>query len=51
MDIMKAKSGLIDVNAGNMEDDGWTALHYAAHEGFENIVELLIRKFDANVNV
>ena len=27
-----------------MADDGWTAMHYAAHEGYMEIVKLLIDK-------
>ena len=30
--------------------DGWTALHYASMNGFANIVELLVKEGDANVN-
>jgi len=40
----------VDVNAANPNDDGWTALHYASHEGLDHVVEQLIRKFNANVN-
>lgn len=27
-----------------MADDGWTAMHYAAHEGYMEVVKLLIDK-------
>jgi len=40
----------VDVNASNPNDDGWTALHYASHEGLDQVVEQLIRKFNADVN-
>lgn len=39
-----------DINAQNKNDDGWTALHYASHEGLDETVEFLIRKCNANVN-
>jgi ankyrin repeat protein len=35
----------------NPNDDGWTALHYASHEGLDDMVEHLIRKFGADVNM
>jgi ankyrin repeat protein len=41
----------VDINASNIHDEGWTALHYAAHEGLDETVEFLIRKCNANVNV
>jgi ankyrin repeat protein len=25
----------VDINTANLNDEGWTALHYAAHEGYE----------------
>ena len=31
--------------------DGWTALHYASMNGFANIVELLVKEGDAEVNL
>jgi ankyrin repeat protein len=40
----------VNVNAPNLNDDGWTALHYAAHEGLDDMVEQIIRKFGANVD-
>lgn len=39
-----------DINSANPNDDGWTALIYASHEGLSDIVEALIRKFGADVN-
>ena len=41
----------VNVNAQNFSDDGWAALHYAAHEGLDHLVEHLIRKLDANVDL
>lgn len=40
----------VNVNQQNQNDDGWNALHYASHEGLDQVVEQLIRKFNANVN-
>eukprot|EP00347_Sterkiella_histriomuscorum_P015416 403357105 len=40
----------VDVNCQNHSDDGWAAIHYASHEGFDQVVEHLIRKLGANVN-
>ena len=41
----------IDVNKKNMADDGWAAIHYAANEGNFQVIELLIRKFNAQVDL
>ena len=41
----------VNINAANQNDDGWTALHYASHEGLDDVVEQLIRKFGADANV
>lgn len=35
----------------NLSDDGWTALHYASHEGHDHLVEYLLREFNANVDI
>jgi ankyrin repeat protein len=40
----------VDINTPNVNDDGWIALHYASHEGLDEVVEALIRKFGADVN-
>jgi ankyrin repeat protein len=44
-------TGRIDVNMANPSDDGWTALHYASHEGHEQLVECLLRQFNAEVDI
>lgn len=41
----------VNVNSRNLNDDGWAALHYAAHEGLDLVVEHLIRRLGANVNL
>jgi ankyrin repeat protein len=46
-DLLKKND--VDTDARNIFDDGWTALHYAIHEGCFSIVKLLIEEFDANI--
>lgn len=40
----------VDANAKNIFDDGWTALHYAAHEGYFEAVKLLIESYNAIID-
>jgi ankyrin repeat protein len=39
----------VSVDAKNIFDDGWTALHYAVHEGYFEVVKLLIENFGSTV--
>jgi ankyrin repeat protein len=41
----------VNVNCKNSNDDGWAAIHYASHEGLDLVVEHLIRRLGANVNL
>jgi len=36
--------------ANSINKEGWTPLHFAAYSGHADILEILIRKLDANVN-
>ncbi len=40
----------VDVEAKNVFDDGWTALHYAVHEGMLEVVKLLVEDFSALID-
>ena len=40
----------MDVDAKNVFDDGWTALHYAVHEGYLEAVKLLVEKYRAQID-
>ncbi len=44
--LLEAIGQGVDVNS--LTDDGWTALHFAAYKGFEDIVKALIK---AGVNI
>lgn len=39
------------VDAKNMFDDGWSALHYAVHEGYFDAVKLLIEKYHCPIDM
>ncbi len=41
---------LTDINTKNVFDDGWTALHYAAHEGSEEACKFLIEEMKAQID-
>lgn len=43
------KKSDVKVDTKNAFDDGWTALHYAVHEGNMPIIKLLIEKYNAGV--
>lgn len=47
-DLLKRED--IKVDAKNVFDDGWTALHYAVHEGYFEVVKLLIEQYFAQVD-
>mmetsp|Transcript_26859 Transcript_26859/g.25911 ORF Transcript_26859/g.25911 Transcript_26859/m.25911 type:complete len:119 (-) Transcript_26859:13-369(-) len=44
-------NNLVDPNITNQNDEGWTALHYASNEGHDQIVECLLRTFNAEVDI
>jgi ankyrin repeat protein len=48
-DLLKRKD--VNINGKNIFDDGWTALHYAVHEGSSEVVKLLIETFQAQIDI
>jgi ankyrin repeat protein len=40
----------VNVNTKNIFDDSWTALHYAVHEGYLEVVKILIEQFNATID-
>jgi ankyrin repeat protein len=40
----------VKVDAKNVFDDGWTALHYAVHEGSYEIVKLLTDRYQCQID-
>lgn len=40
----------VKVDARNVFDDGWTALHYAVHEGSFEIIKLLIERYYCQID-
>ena len=40
----------VDVNSKNIFDDNWTALHYAVHEGFIEVVKVLADDYKATID-
>jgi ankyrin repeat protein len=46
----KEECGEIEVNAKNVFEDGWTCLHYAVHEGYFEVVQMLIELYHASVD-
>ena len=41
----------VKVDAKNVFDDGWTALHYAVNEGYLEVVKILIDNYYASIDV
>ena len=39
----------MDLDAKNVFDDGWTALHYAVHEGYIEIIKVLVEEYGSKV--
>ena len=40
------KKSDVNVDAINVFDDGWSALHYAVHEGTLDVVKLLVENYE-----
>jgi uncharacterized protein len=40
----------VKIDAKNIFDDGWTALHYAVHEGSLEIAKLLVEKYQCEID-
>ena len=47
-DLLKKRD--VDVNAKNIFDDSWTALHYAVHEGLMEVVKILVEEYKAPID-
>lgn len=39
------------VEAKNIFDDGWTAMHYAVHEGYFDVAKILIEKYLVPIDI